>query len=144
MTVYLCGPINDCTDSECKDWRNQVMDALPDINFLDPMVRDYRGRELEEDVYIEIVENDKTDILNSDVVFVYHDKPSVGTSMEVLFAYEQGLYIIVLHITGKPLSPWMLYHSTEIVKTLEEGIEKLKKLNDDFPYYSDDVEEDDL
>ena len=25
-TVYLCGPINGCTDSECRDWREYVKD----------------------------------------------------------------------------------------------------------------------
>lgn len=27
--VYLCGPINGCTDSECKDWRAEALKRFP-------------------------------------------------------------------------------------------------------------------
>jgi len=30
MKVYLCGPINGCTDEECKNWRETVKAQLPD------------------------------------------------------------------------------------------------------------------
>jgi hypothetical protein len=43
MKVYLCGPINGCTDSECIDWRAAAKKRLSDT--IDPMRRDYRGRE---------------------------------------------------------------------------------------------------
>lgn len=29
-TVYLCGPINGCTDAECNDWRSYAKAHLPD------------------------------------------------------------------------------------------------------------------
>ena len=47
--AYLAGPIANCTDRECNDWRESVTDLLCMINFgvLNPMRRDYRGRELE-------------------------------------------------------------------------------------------------
>ena len=41
MVVYLCGPIQDCTDSECKDWRIAATAKFP--HSLDPMRRDYRA-----------------------------------------------------------------------------------------------------
>lgn len=43
MKVYLCGPINGCTDDQCKNWREAAKQVLSDT--VDPMRRDYRGRE---------------------------------------------------------------------------------------------------
>jgi hypothetical protein len=123
MIVYLCGPINGRSDDDCKGWREYVKGKVE--NTLDPMDRDYRGRELEPGIAREIVENDKTDILNSDVLFVYYDKPSVGTSMEVLFAHLQGKRVVLVDKSDKPLSPWLVYHCPEIYKSLDEAIAAL-------------------
>ena len=130
LTVYLAGPINDCTDAECRDWRKRMQDEIPDINFLDPMRRDYRtpGSDQDVEAYTNIVESDKKDIDDSDVILVFHDRPSVGTSMEILYAFDNGKYILTVGCTGKSLSPWILYHSTKIVDTLDEAIEELKKI----------------
>ena len=142
LTAYLAGPINDCTDEDCKDWRERMKTEMPEVNFLDPMRRDYRDFETEETA-IEIVENDKKDIDDSDVILVYHDRPSVGTSMEVLYAFERDMFVLTIACTGKPLSPWILYHSTKIVKSLEEAIEVLKPIAEEFTGWVE-MEEDDL
>jgi len=117
MKVYLCGPINGCTDEECKNWREYAKTVLSDT--LDPMRRDYRGRELE--CVNEIVEKDKLDIMECDVLLVNYDKPSVGTSMEILFAWEQHIPVIVVSKKDVKLSPWLIYHSNTIVNTFEEA-----------------------
>ena len=46
-TVYLCGGINGLTDGECNDWRTMAKEQIKGHEFLDPMRRDYRGREAE-------------------------------------------------------------------------------------------------
>jgi hypothetical protein len=79
MKIYLCGPINGRSDDDCRNWREEAKSLLPDT--LDPMVRDYRGRELEPGIAAEIVENDKLDIDASDQLLVLYDAPSVGTSV---------------------------------------------------------------
>jgi nucleoside 2-deoxyribosyltransferase len=117
MKAYLCGPINGCTDEECKDWREAAKLCLPDT--LDPMRRDYRGRESQS--YKEIVEGDKDDIRESDVLLVNYDKPSVGTSMEIYFAWLLGKPIIVVARPETVISPWLRYHSTKIVNSFEEA-----------------------
>lgn len=119
--VYLCGPINGCTDEEAKDWRAYCSRGLTGICY-DPMFRDYRGRELEPGIAEEIVENDKSDIMQCDALLVYYEKPSVGTSMEVLFAWNNGIPSIVVDKSGRPLSPWLLYHSAKVVASLDEAI----------------------
>jgi len=123
MKVYLCGPINGRSDDDCKGWREYAKERLPDT--LDPMDRDYRGRELEPGIAKEIVENDKLDIQQSDALLVFYDKPSVGTSMEVYMAHGMGKRIVLVDKSGKPLSPWLMYHSHEVHKSLDEAIASL-------------------
>ncbi len=124
MKVYLCGPINGCTDDEAKGWRDAAKELLTNCEVYDPMVRDYRGRELEPGIAKEIVENDKEDIDECDALLVMYEKPSVGTSMEVLYAWQNDKRVIIVDWTGgKPLSPWLIYHSHRTFKTLEEACE---------------------
>lgn len=115
--VYLCGPINGRSDADCNDWRTKAK-AMLDAT-LDPMARDYRGREAEPGVEVEIVEGDKADILECRAMVVYFDKPSVGTSMEVMFADTHGIPVHVVDVSDKPLSPWLVYHATAIHQTLD-------------------------
>jgi nucleoside 2-deoxyribosyltransferase len=120
VKVYLCGPINGCTDDEATGWREQAKKYLAGETY-DPMVRDYRGRELEPGIAKEIVENDKLDIQECDAILVMYEKPSVGTSMEALFAHQLGKLIVLVDRSGKPLSPWLIYHSTKAFPTLAEA-----------------------
>lgn len=111
MKTYLCGPINGCTDAQCKNWREMAKANLSET--LDPMRRDYRGRE--GDFTNEIVEGDKADIDQCGALLVNYDKPSVGTSMEILYAWEHKIPVIVVAAAGTSISPWLKYHSTAIV-----------------------------
>lgn len=126
MKTYLAGPINGCTDAEARDWRAYVAQRLIGDAY-DPMVRDYRGRELEPGIAAEIVENDKADIDACDAVLVYYEKPSVGTSMEVLYAWQAGKHVVIVDVSGKPLSPWLVYHSHVVVSSLEKAIRHLNQ-----------------
>lgn len=122
--IYLCGPINGCTDEECKDWRERVKTFYP--RSIDPMKRDYRGREAES--YREIVELDKRDVRRADVVLVNYSKPSVGTSMEVFFAWTIGTPVIVWCASDAVISPWLRYHSIAIVHSLDEALRKIREI----------------
>jgi nucleoside 2-deoxyribosyltransferase len=126
MKVYLAGPINGCTDAECKDWRAELKKHFQDA--IDPMKRDYRG--VERMAYREIVDLDKRDIRNADVVLVNYDKPSVGTSMEVFYAHTIGKPVVVwCAAEAEPkLSPWLRYHSTAIVHTIIDVVAKIKEI----------------
>jgi nucleoside 2-deoxyribosyltransferase len=123
MKIYLAGPINGCTDAQAKDWRAEVRKLHPDV--IDPMDRDYRGQELLNDNVRNIVEGDKKDIDSADALLVYFERPSVGTSMEVLYAWEHGKSVVVVNASGKPLSPWLIYHSTAIATTINEALGRL-------------------
>ncbi len=123
--IYLCGPINGCTDDEATTWREWFKNSGVAADFVDPMKRDYRGKEASD--YREIVELDKRDIRGCDAVVVMYVKPSVGTSMEIFFAWTIGVPVIVIDESDKPVSPWLRYHSTAVVKSKESASEKLKE-----------------
>lgn len=124
LTVYLCGPINGCTDEECRDWREFVKQGLHQEKTLDPMRRDYRGREAES--VREIVELDKIDVAQSDVLLVNYTKPSVGTSMEIIYAWQLGKQIVVVAPPGESLSPWLVYHSHAVLHSFEDAVKHIR------------------
>lgn len=135
FTCYLAGPINGRSDVDCKNWRAYAAERLHCKTY-DPMVRDYRGREMEPGIATEIVELDKQDIDRCQFLLVYFDKPSVGTAMEVLYAWERRKEIVVVDAQPtelefetwkpkprKPLSPWLVYHSTFQCDSLDAAID---------------------
>jgi nucleoside 2-deoxyribosyltransferase len=122
-TIYLCGPINGCTDEECRNWREYVKERTKYscyFEYLDPMRRDYRGKEAES--VNEIVTLDKIDIANSDAILVNYDKPSVGTSMEVYIAFSTGKLVVVVAQSDAVVSPWLRYHSHKIAHSFDEAV----------------------
>ena len=122
--VYLCGQINGCTDAECNDWRAAVKEHFPAS--IDPMKRDYRGREAES--YREIVELDKRDVRRAGLVLVNYSKPSVGTSMEVFYAWTLGTPVVLWCSPETVISPWLRYHSTAIVHSLGDVVAKIREI----------------
>lgn len=124
-TIYLCGPINGCTDAEANDWRTLVKTLWSGAT-LDPMRRDYRGREHE--CRDEIVELDKIDVMNADALLVSCDKPSWGTAMEVVYAWERAKPVVVVCPEDMTISPWLSYHSHRIVHSYEDGVAACREL----------------
>jgi hypothetical protein len=123
--IYLCGRINGCTDAECKDWRTVAKQLLLEHNCIDPMRRDYRGCE---NIYTyEIIEKDKEDIDNSEIILVWIDKPSFGTAMEIMYANMNGQTVFVVNNIGDALSPWVAYHATLVFNTLRDACEAINR-----------------
>lgn len=118
-SIYLCGPINGCTDQECRDWREYVK-SLWLGKCIDPMARDYRGREAE--AYREIVELDKIDVAEADILLVNYYKPSVGTSMEILYAWQLGKRVIAVCPRDAVISPWLRYHAHHLAHSFDEAL----------------------
>jgi nucleoside 2-deoxyribosyltransferase len=117
-TVYLCGGINGLTDAECKNWRSQAALLLPGINVLDPMTRDYRGKEAEN--FKAIVDGDLSDITMSDIILVKGDRPSWGTAMEIVYAHQLQKLVVVFGVV-ESCSPWLRYHAQALFQTIEES-----------------------
>jgi nucleoside 2-deoxyribosyltransferase len=124
-TLYLCGGINGLSDEECKTWRRLAKAELgTKYRILDPMSRDYRGRESEN--VRAIVEGDKADIDASDVLLVNAERASWGTAMEVDYAYERKKVIVAFHSRPSQASPWLQYH-THLCPSLFGALSYLKQ-----------------
>ena len=130
MRVYLCGAMSGCTDEEAKVWRDEVSNKLKVRNIvpLNPMERDYRDKDTAEK-YKYIVEEDKIDIMMSDIVLVNYSRPSVGTSMEILLAWENNKRVVLVHPPGIFLSPWLLYHTHDRFTSMDEALQKIIDIN---------------
>lgn len=122
MKIYLGGPINGCTDAECKDWRAEARRMLEGHEIVDPMARDYRGRE--DESVVEIVENDKRDIDGCDVLLMNCPTPSVGTSMEILYGWQLKKRVLI--IAQGRISPWLRYHADGLFSTLREAVKAIR------------------
>lgn len=117
MKVYLAGPIFGQDDDECIQWRSYIKEAVNECTYLDPMDRDYRGKESVDPQ--KIVIQDKLDIMQCDCLLANTTIPSVGTSMEIMFAAQQGKHVICFKENWAEWSPWILSHTSDVCRGLE-------------------------
>ena len=119
--IYLCGGIKDLSVKEANDWRVKATKILKGFQCLNPMRRNFRDDEFQSQN--EIVQLDKADIIDCDILLVNATKPSWGTAMEVLFGFEK--HKIIVAFTGeeyKKSSPWLAFHATRVCKNLTEAL----------------------
>ena len=127
--VYLCGAINGCTDNEAMGWRRNATLLLADNGFqaVDPMARDYRGKE--DQNWQAIVEGDLEDIRSVGSLLVNAERASWGTAMEIHAAWTMGLQVVAFVPSGKPVSPWLRYHTRDnIAPNLDAAVVQLVRL----------------
>ena len=60
---------------------------------------------------------------NSDILLVNATKPSWGTAMEIMYAFQKNKPVI--SVVGERISPWTRYHSTHLETTLDAAIERI-------------------
>jgi nucleoside 2-deoxyribosyltransferase len=124
VKVYLAGPIFGKSDADCNDWRSSFK-AVSGFEWLDPMSRDYRGRE--DEAFEELVENDKADVDSCSVLIAdVRLGPSHGTSMEILWAWLDHTPVVTM-VKGR-VSPWLRYHSTKLVADEAEAMAALREI----------------
>ena len=127
MRVYLCGPMTGCTYAAASEWRDEAKFWLRrhGITALDPMDRDYRDSPLSH--LPGLVEEDKIDIELADILLVNFTEKSVGTSMEVMYGWNHGKRVIIV---SKKFTedPWLVYHSHDIYRTMDEAYDKIFRL----------------
>ena len=118
-TIYLAGPILNCSKEKISDWTGFVTGKLIEYyNFVNPSRRFY-----DQFQYKEIVEKDKSEIDLCDIVLVNYFTLSSGTAMEMLYAWERKKEIYTI-VHGE-VSPWILYHSNEIFMDMTKAVEFL-------------------
>lgn len=128
MIVYLAGAIDHVPPSFAVKWRQDATSRLEAIGYevLDPTEgKDLYHPAVNTDLYTpkQIVESDKAMIDRADILLVEmsrKDIPYVGTSMEILYAWERGKEIIVW---GGSESYWVRYHASRIFKALPEALD---------------------
>jgi nucleoside 2-deoxyribosyltransferase len=159
-SIYLAGPVQHAVESG-RDWREELKRLYGDRwDFLDPLDKyDVAAEDLTivgegpagegEITRATLVETDKAFVDEADAVFVgWSVVPSVGTPMEMLYAYERGTPVGVWYDGDDVLSPWMRYHADvvhdqpEIVLLqLTETLEEVAAAGDDSTGYLWDHED---
>lgn len=123
LRIYLSGPMDNCDKKEMNDWRDFVKGTWPEYRYHDPCRRawgtDVRDPKL-------LVELDKFDIASSNVLLANVWKYSAGTMMEIPYAHSLGKLVVVVNNLGRPISPWVGYHSTIVVSSICGGMEWLE------------------
>ena len=121
LKVYLAGPINGCTDDECKAWRAEARRLLEPIHaVIDPMDFDCRGQEAQ--MAGEIIKHDLERLDEADLVLVNAVRPSWGTAMELVYARQGGKPVIAyVDFSISAASPWLQGHTSKMFGTLRDA-----------------------
>lgn len=144
--VYMAGSVHHADDGG-HGWRDWIEQEYPDFEWVNPLDK-YDGNandiivqrencprgiattsEMEIVSSAQIVESDKRMILDCDAVLVGWDPsvPACGTPMEVMFAWEQGIPVVVWLRGGQPdladVSPWLDYHADRIETDVEDCLD---------------------
>ncbi|MFC7323302.1 hypothetical protein ACFQMF_01780 [Halorubrum rutilum] len=143
-TVYLAGPVAALDDGGA-EWRERVgRDYGEQYDFQNPLAK-YNVPV--EDLTVvdgvsdpddhttvgadEIVTNDKAKLLASDAVLVgYVDTQSIGTPMEVMYAFEREMPVAIWirdDTDIMDLSPWYLHHASAITNSVEMALGRLDR-----------------
>lgn len=127
MLIYLSGTIDGISHNESTLWRKYIQMTYPKFKYHDPTKRIFAQYHPEAK---EIVEPDKKEILESDIVFVYFTKMSAGTLMEIMYAYDHNKPVILVNAsTIEHLSAWIRYHC-KIFNNIEDAFSYIQhKLN---------------
>jgi nucleoside 2-deoxyribosyltransferase len=118
MKIYLAGSIEE------KEYRKYVHDNYGHLfEIYDPL-------RMVDQESSELVNEDKLLITKSDCLVAYVERPSFGTPMEIIFAYERSIPVYVI-TTKFVSSKWVKFHATKIFNNIEDCflylIKKLKR-----------------
>jgi nucleoside 2-deoxyribosyltransferase len=126
LITYLAGPAEKCSWDETHVWRNYATNILGSLNVFNPMKRKYEDKDVQ---YRDLVEADKNEIYRSDIILANCWKKSVGTSMEMIFAYQLGKLVVTVY-KDTEMDPWLKYHSTVMFDNLDKALSYINTLQD--------------
>lgn len=128
-TVFLSGPIRGISREESLSWRKRATELLS-RNF--GVIHALRGRE-EKESFADpraAVARDFNDIKNADILLVNDtakDCSMIGTSMEILFAFQQNIPVIIFGQAHNK-DYFLNYHTHLRVESLEEACDVLCRM----------------
>jgi len=131
--MFISGPIIGM-EKQQDYYRNTITDIAVKLGFdvIDPWKRErvlYNGTEecwWDKVPTFDFVQRDLDDADLCDVMVVYLPILSAGACMEMFYAKRKGKKVIVISEI-KFLSPWIVFHSDNIIKSLNQLEEALKK-----------------
>jgi len=131
--IYLAGAIDCVSPTFATSWRQTATSRLTAVGYsiLDPTAgKDLTHPDVNTTLYTpaQIVETDKAMIESANIILAEIsrlDIPYVGTSMEILYAWERGIPVMVW---GGTKSYWIRYHAKHVFEGLHEAIEYLEYL----------------
>lgn len=143
-TVYLAGPVAHAPDGEGgASWRDrfearfggrfEVRNPLSKYNVpLDDLCIKPGVSNPNDETTVgidELVRNDKQMIEGADVVLVgYKPVRSVGTPMEVMYAFERDIPVILWGREGGfDLSPWYKYHTDAVLGSMDAAADWIEQ-----------------
>ena len=131
--AFISGPIQGMETEQ--DYRQVITEICTKIGLevIDPWLREKVLYNKEEQCWWSkvpatgFVQRDLDDADRCDIMIVYLPKLSAGACMELFYAKRQGKKVIVVSDMDC-LSPWIVVHSDEIVKSFEDLENVLKHL----------------
>lgn len=122
VKVFLSGPIRGLPREQSLGWRETATKLLKPKATTSHALRGREEKETLPDPRI-AVHRDKRDIRQSDIVLVndtFGSASMIGTSMEVIYAFEQDK-LVILFGSAHEKDYWLNYHSYARFATLEEA-----------------------
>jgi hypothetical protein len=143
-TVYLAGPITGCSYEGCTNWRKYAIAKLAECGIagLDPM----RGKEyLEAETSVSdnysgevlscsrgIMTRDHWDCLRCSLLLVnlrHATRVSIGTCMEIAWAWDNGIPVVAVLEPGNPHDHSMINEAIGFkMQSLDEAISIIKAI----------------
>ncbi len=126
--VFLSGPIRGISREYSLGWRNEATELLKDKFDVTHALRNREEKETLPDSRLAII-RDKTDIDTSDILLVndcFPNSSMIGTSMEIIYAYERNKIIIVFGDAHEK-DYWFNYHIHSRVNNLDQACDLLKR-----------------
>lgn len=128
--IYLSGGMKGTSWEEQTKWRRQFADAIKwnyefdkNASVFDP-TQYYNYEETLQKSEKEIMEFELNALRNSDLVVVNFNEPSsIGTSMELMLAYELRIPIVALNKDKKEIHPWLLETCSRVCDNMRELVE---------------------
>ncbi len=131
--VYLSGPMGGCSFKEMSEWRAYVSEKLnsESLKCIDP-TRSFTATSVPNETDKWINRRDYFDCVNAQALLVNlkdMKSLSIGTIMEIAWAYQKQIHIVcVCEPDGPQNHPMVKDSITHEVYTLDEGIAAVKEL----------------
>ena len=130
--AYIAGPIQGYEDEQ--NYRDVIADILSkrNIGSIDPWKRETVVYDAKSDSHDKskigaFIKMDLSDISRCDYYIAYLPVLSAGTCMEMFYAKMKGVKTITISKIENP-SPWLVYHSDFMIKSINELDEILGSL----------------